>query len=107
MATTSIACQAMWLRRILEDMHQKKNEATTIFCDNLSTIAMTKNLIHHSRTRYIDMRHHFIREHVTGGDIEMEYCSTKEQVVDLFTKSHPLEKFFYLRGKIGVADFFH
>ena len=75
----------------VEDMQQKQ-EATTIFCDKLSTIAMTKkNPIHHSRTRHIDIRHHFIREHVTRGEIKMEHCSTEEQVVDLFTKSLPLE----------------
>ena len=50
----------------VEDMQQKQNEATTILCDNLSTITMTKNPILHSRIRHIDIRHHFIREHVTG-----------------------------------------
>ena len=65
MATTSAACQAIWMRRILEDMQQKQKEATTIFCDNLSTTAMTENLIHHNRKRHIDIQHHFIREHVT------------------------------------------
>ena len=42
---------------------------------------------------------------MTGGEIKMEHCSTEEQVVDLFTKSLHLEKFVYLREKIGVADF--
>ena len=42
---------------------------------------------------------------MNGGEIKMEHCSTEEQVVDLFTKSLPLEKFVYLRGKLGVADF--
>ena len=89
----------------VEDMQQKHKEGTTIFCDNRSTITMTKNLIHHSRTRHIDIRHHFIREHVTGGEIKMEHCSAEEEVADLFTKSLPLEKFVYFRGKLGVADF--
>ena len=61
----------------VEDMHQKQKEATTIFCDNLSTITMKKNPIHHSRTRHIDIRHHFIREHVTRGEIKMEHCNTE------------------------------
>ena len=105
MATTSVACQAIWIRRILENMQQKKEEDKIIFCDNLSTITMTKNSIHHKSTRQIDIRHHLIREHVTRGDIKMGHCSIEEQVVDLFTKSLPLEKFVYLTGKLGVADF--
>ena len=42
---------------------------------------------------------------MTGGEIKMEHRSTEEQVADLFTKSLPLEKFVYLRRKLGVADF--
>ena len=75
----------------IEDMQQKQ-EATTIFYDKLSTIAMTKKILFITAApRHIDIRHHFIREHVTRGEIKMEHCSTEEQVVDLFTKSLPLE----------------
>ena len=42
---------------------------------------------------------------MTREEITMEHCNTEEQVADLFTKSLPLEKFAYLRGKLGVADF--
>ena len=42
---------------------------------------------------------------MTRGEIKMEHCNTEEQVANLFTKSLPLEKFAYLRGKLGVPDF--
>src|SRR5262249_47314404 len=54
MAVTLAACQAVWLRRILNYIKQHQKEATTILCDNQCTIAMTKNPIHHSHTRHID-----------------------------------------------------
>ena len=49
---SSVACQAIWMRRILEDMNQAQMKATEI-CDNKATISMTKNLVFHGRTKYI------------------------------------------------------
>ena len=105
MALTAATCQGIWLRRVLEDVHQKQIEATTIFCDNQSTIAMTKNPVHHSRTRHIETRHHFIREQVASGSIQVAYCSTHDQVADLFTKPLSMDKFVYLRSLLGVVNF--
>ena len=90
----------------------RRHEATSKgghnnFCDNQSTIAMTRNPIYHNRTRHIDTRHHFIRELVDKGSIKVEYCSSQEQVADLFTKSLSLDKFIYFRDKLGVVDFLH
>ena len=56
MAVTATSFQTVWLRRILDDMNQTQVEATTIYCDNQSTIAMTKNPFYHSRTRQIETR---------------------------------------------------
>ncbi|KAL3537425.1 hypothetical protein ACH5RR_000791 [Cinchona calisaya] len=66
---TSSSCQCIWLRRILADLHQKQEKATEIFCDNKSTIAMTKNPAFHGRTKHIDICFHFIHELVAKGEI--------------------------------------
>ena len=55
MAATSLVCQAIWLRRIMEDLGQKQEGATDIFCDNQATIAMSKNPVYHGRTKHIDI----------------------------------------------------
>ena len=106
MAVTIAACQAVWLRRILDDVKQAQADATIIYCDNQSTIAMTKNPVYHNITRHIETRHHFIRELVAKGDIKMEYCSIDDQVADLFTKPLPLKKFVYLRELLDVGNFY-
>ena len=59
-AATSCATQAVWLRRILEVMHQKQNTPTEIFCDNKSAIALSKNPVFHGRSKHIDIRFHKI-----------------------------------------------
>lgn len=104
-AATSAACQAIWVRRILADLHQQQEDATDIFCDNKATIAMTKNPAFHGRTKHIDIRLHFIRDLVANKEIELTYCSTHEQVADVMTKSLPRDKFIYFRSRLGVCDF--
>src|ERR1044072_1270682 len=53
-AAAEATSQAIWLRRILEDMGEKQDGSTTINCDNKSAIAMAKNPVHHSRTKHIE-----------------------------------------------------
>ena len=78
--------QAIWLRRILEDIKEKQNEATYLLCDNNSAIAIAKNYVFHSRTRHIAVKYHFIKEVILDGEVPLMYCKSEEQVADIFTK---------------------
>ena len=104
-AATSAACEAVWLRRILGDLQVKAKGSTTLFCGNMSAIAMTKNPVFHNRTKHIKIRHHFIRELVEKKEIELQFCKTDEQLADMFTKALPSEKFTHFREQLGVKDF--
>ena len=106
-AATSATCQAVWLKRLLVDLcpQNLKQEATMIFCDNKATIAMTKNPAHHSRTKHIDIRYHFIRSIVAKGEVTLKFCGTNEQVADILTKALPQVKHDYFRLKLGICDF--
>ena len=73
-AENAATCQAIWLRRIFTDLCERQEDGTTIFCDNISSIALSKNLVFHERSKHIEIRYHFIRELVENGDIKMEYC---------------------------------
>jgi hypothetical protein len=92
--STAIATsQAVWLKRILEDIGEKQEGAIYLYCDNKSAIVMAKNPVYHSRTRHIAIKHHFIRETIEEGEIELKFSRSEEQVVDIFTKALPKEKF--------------
>ena len=91
-ATTDAACEAVWLRRILSDMQHKESTPTIIMCDNMSAIAMTKNPVFHSRTKHIEIRHHYIRNLVQKEEIKIEFVNTIEQMADVFTKATTTEK---------------
>jgi hypothetical protein len=61
-------------------------ERVPLMCDNTSVISVAKNLVFHKNMRHVDRRHHFLRDHVEKGDIEMRYIDTEKQLADIFTK---------------------
>ena len=73
-------------------------------CDNTSAIDLTKIQIQHSRTKHIEIRHHFNRDHVSNGDCEVKFIETKLQLADIFTKPLPKERFFFLRNELVILD---
>jgi len=74
-----------------------------LLCDNTSAINLTKSQIQHSRTKHIEIRHHFIRD-VSNGDCEVKFIETEKQLADIFTKPLPKDKFFLLRNELGIVD---
>ena len=64
MALGLVTQEAIWLRRLLNDLHISTEKPTEIFEDNQGVIAMTKNLIGHKRTKHFDIKHHFVRENL-------------------------------------------
>jgi hypothetical protein len=73
-----------------------------LICDNQSAIQMTKNPFFHKKTKHIDIQYHFVRDLVQQGVLEIMYCSTEEQVADIFTKALPKDKFYKFRDDLGI-----
>ena len=75
-----------------------------IKCDNISAINLSKNPIQHSRTKHIDIRHHFLRDHVQNGDISLEFIDTNNQFADIFTKPFNEEILNFIKHDLGMID---
>ena len=103
-STTSVACQAVWLRRLLEDLNLKQCEPTVILCDNKSAISIVKNLAMHGRTKHIDTRFHFIRGLVVEGEIQLFHCGTNDQTADILTKALSTQKHECFHAALGVRS---
>jgi len=78
-------------------------EVLTLYCDNLSAINISKNPIQHSRTKHIDIRHHFIKDLVEEKVVTLEHVDTEEKLIDIFTKALDVKQFETLRGKLGIC----
>jgi Reverse transcriptase (RNA-dependent DNA polymerase) len=89
--------RVVWLRKNLGDMWEKQDMATVLFCDNKSVIAMAKNLVFHSRTKHINLKHHYIREAVEDEEVVIKHVKIGDQLADIFTKALSCDKFVYLR----------
>lgn len=98
------ACDEMWLKKLLKEFFREIDEATIIFVDNKSAIALAKNPIQHGRSKHIDVRYHLIRETIKSGHIKMKHWSTKDQVVDLFTKVLSAPRFVKLLKMLGMKN---
>jgi hypothetical protein len=92
----SCCAQLLWMRSTLSDFGIHLNKVP-LLCDNESAIKMTNNPVQHSRTKHIDIRHHFIRDHQQKGDICIESVGTDDQLADIFTK--PLDEKEVLQAK--------
>ncbi|GKD26572.1 hypothetical protein Tco_1232786 [Tanacetum coccineum] len=102
-AASSCCGQVLWIQNQLLDygynfMHTK------IFIDNNSTICIIKNPVFHSKTKHIEIRHHFIRDCNDKKLIQMVKIHTDKNVADLLTKAFDVSRFQYLIASIGMLN---
>lgn len=100
----SCACQSVWLSRILKAIGCEGKSETVIMCDNSSTIQLSKHPMFHGKSKHIEVRFHYLRDLVSGGMVRLSYCSTENQIADIFTKPLKLAQFEKLHGMLGVVD---
>ena len=102
-AAGSCCAKIILIRNQLRDYGLLLNKIP-IFCDNTSAIAISNNPVQHSRTKHIDIRYHFIREHVMNGTVELHFVSTEQQLADIFTKPLNEVTFSRLVYELGMLN---
>ncbi|GJU08499.1 hypothetical protein Tco_1124929 [Tanacetum coccineum] len=94
------ACQqALWMKQALIDYDVRLDDVP-IMCDNKGAIDLSKNPVQHSRTKHIEIRHHFLRDNVQKGHISIEKVSSVDNIADILTKPLKRESFNYLRAYV-------
>nr|GEZ36070.1 hypothetical protein [Tanacetum cinerariifolium] len=102
-AVSSCCTQVLWMRTQLMD-YGFFYDKVPIYCDSKSAIAISCNPIQRTRTKHIDVRCHFIKDHVEKGAIELYFIGTEYQLADLFTKSLPDARFKFLVEKLDMMS---
>ncbi|GJV75299.1 hypothetical protein Tco_1506883 [Tanacetum coccineum] len=64
----------------------------------------TSGAFFHSRTKHVDIRYHFFRDHILKGDIELHFIPTQYQLVDIFTKPLDEPTFKRLIVELGMLN---
>ncbi|KAK2352230.1 hypothetical protein QL285_096543 [Trifolium repens] len=93
--------QVIWIKNQLEDFSLRYTNVK-ILCDNTSAINLSKNPIQHSRSKHIEIKHHFIRDHVNKKEIELVFVNTENQLADIFTKPLVEDRFISIKEKLNI-----
>jgi hypothetical protein len=102
-AAGSCCTQLLWMKKLLCD-YGFTQDTMVIHCDNTSAINIYKNPVQYSRTKHIDIRHHFIRDPIESREVALIFIPTENQLADILTKPLDGSKFESLRKAIGVCD---
>jgi hypothetical protein len=103
-AAGGCVCHVIWLRRLLKELNFAQEKATQIYLDSRSAIELAKNPVHHERSKHIDLKFHFIREHVKEKEIELVHVKSEDQAADIFTKPLSTRLFEKMRNLLGMKD---
>ena len=101
-AATHAAKEAIWFRKLMGELFFPVVGPTTLYCDNQSAIALTKDNQFHAQTKHIDIHYHFIRWVCQKGDIRLLYCPTADMVADALTKALPSLKVKHFANALGL-----
>ncbi|GJU82058.1 retrovirus-related pol polyprotein from transposon TNT 1-94 [Tanacetum coccineum] len=102
-ALSGCCAEFLWMRSQLTDYGLKFNKIP-LYCDNKSSIALCCNNVQHSRSKHIDVRYHFIKDQVENEVVELYFVRIEHQLVDIFTKSLPRERFNFLIEKLVLKS---
>jgi hypothetical protein len=103
-AASAAVNQALWLQKILRDLHMEEEKPTEISVNNQAAIAISHNPVFHGKTKHFNIKLYFLREVQKNGDVKLIYCKSVDQLSDLFTKPLPVSRFEFLRTRLGVCS---
>lgn len=100
-AACEAAKEAVWLKRLFEDISPLKS-VPTLIVDSTSAMKLSKNPEFHKKSKHIDVRYHYLRDQVVNDRLCMTHVCSEQQVADICTKPIPRVQFCYLRSLIGM-----
>ena len=99
------ASEGIWLNRLYAELTLKPHKPLLIYIDSTGSMSLAHNPRHHDRTKHIDVRHHFIREAIDNGHVELQHVNSEENTADALTKQLPQPPHELHRASMGVVSF--
>ncbi|GKB65062.1 ribonuclease H-like domain-containing protein [Tanacetum coccineum] len=98
----NVVAETAWVRNVLRELHAPLFTATLVYCDNVSAVYLSTNLIQHQRTKHIKIDIHFVRDFVASGQVRVLHVPSRFQYADIFTKGLPSALFLEFRSSLSV-----
>jgi hypothetical protein len=92
----------MWEHTVLKELGVKGPKFAKLWCDNFGATYLSANHMFHARTKHIEVDFHFVKERVAQGLLQISFISTKDQVVDGFTKAVPVRQLVDFRHNLNL-----
>lgn len=99
-------CEGLWLKLLLEELKVPLQSPLQMFCNNKIAISIFHNVVHHDRTKHVEVDRHFIKEKIEEGMIMFTYVFTKQQIADLLPKWLFRQAFEKLLDKQGIFNMY-
>jgi hypothetical protein len=94
--------EATWLRQLLHELQTLPSRCTLVYCDNISVVYLSTNLVQHQRTKHVEIDLHFIQEKVAIGQVHVLHVLTTSQFTDIFMKGLPSSVFNEFRSSLNI-----
>jgi hypothetical protein len=95
--------EATWLRQLLHELQTPPSRCTLVYCDNISAVYLSTNLVQHQHTKHMEIDLHFVREKVVIGQVRVLHVPTTSQFADIFTKGLPSSVFNEFRSNLNIC----
>jgi hypothetical protein len=96
--------EACLLRQLLQELHAPLTKSTLVYCDNVSAVYLSTNLIQHQRMKHVEIDLHFVQERVAIGDVRVLHVPTTSQFMDIFTKGLPTSVFSEFWSSLNIRS---
>ncbi|GJW86279.1 ribonuclease H-like domain-containing protein [Tanacetum coccineum] len=99
----NVVAETSWIHNLLRELHNPLFTTTLVYCDNVSALYMSANLVQHQRTKHIEIDIHFVRDKVATGHVRVLHVPSRFQYADIFTKGLPYPLFADFRSSLSVC----
>ncbi|XP_073359379.1 7-deoxyloganetin glucosyltransferase-like [Aegilops tauschii subsp. strangulata] len=99
-AVANAVAECSYIRQLFQELLCDVHKATLVYCDNVSAVYLSANLVHHRWTKHIELDIHFVRKQVALGRVRVLHVPTTQQFADVMTKGLPTPVFEEFRNLV-------
>ena len=99
-------CELLWLKNLLSEVRYHLKSKMNLYCDNRATIQIAHSPVQHDPTKHVEIDKYFIKEKLEVKIVKLPFVKSKNQLVDVLTKTVSSRVFHDLLSKLGMSDIY-